>query len=288
MLRVAAACVIACIPFVPVKSDDPKPDVQKLKDEVELLDAKLGIWKAKVAGAERIIDLTKAANALLEEAQRAGAASRSESYSVRRDHAQAQTDLEVSRAELKLAEVTLNQAKRRLTTAEKGAGVPAEKSYAIRFENKSWGEVFDWFVKESGLVNAVKVKPTGTFTLKPPPGKKYTLTELVDLFNEALAPDFVLVRGEKSFTVIPADEKPDEALFPRVDVKDLGGYGKSEIVSVLLSTGSHDPDNMLPRLKRMLSPFGSVRSLGKSAVVVCDKADNVKLVAESVEVARAK
>src|SRR5262245_59663658 len=103
MSRFAVACVIACISFVPVRSDDPKPDVQKLKDEVELLEAKLGVWKAKVTGAERVIELTKGVTALLDEAQRAGAASRSESYTVRRDHAQAQTDLEVSRAEMRMA-----------------------------------------------------------------------------------------------------------------------------------------------------------------------------------------
>jgi hypothetical protein len=287
MTRIAVACVLACLPLT-ARADDPKPDVAKLKDDVELLEAKLEVWKAKVTGAEKTIQATKDVLDRIKQAERAGAAAFGESSTAVQSNIKATTDLDVFRAEMRVAEVKLNQAKRRLAAAEKGAGVPVAKAYTVSFTNQPWAAVLDWFTTETGLINAAKIKPTGTLTLRPTGGKKYTLTEIIDLFNEALAPDFVLVRGEKSFTIIPADEKPDEALFARVDVKDLAAYGKSEIVSVLLSTGSHDPDNLLPRLKRILSPFGSIRPLGKSAVVVCDKAGNVKLIAESLELARAK
>ncbi|HEY2784169.1 MAG TPA: hypothetical protein VGJ05_04265, partial [Fimbriiglobus sp.] len=125
-------------------------------------------------------------------------------------------------------------------------------------------------------------KPTGTFTFKPPAGKKYSLTELVDLINETLSPKFALVRGEKSFTVIPADESADDSLFPRVEVRDLGSYGKTEIVSVILSLGPLNLDDTISQLKAMLSSFGRIHPLGKTAIIICDKTKNVKRIVDDV------
>jgi hypothetical protein len=204
MTRFAVACVLACIPFA-TRADDPKPDVQKLKDEVELLEAKLMVHKAKVAGSEEMASIAKDFLARLKEAEQKGAAAHADLVVLMQAHARATADLRIHQAELKVAEVELNQAKRRLDAAGKVGGIAIEKKYTIRFENAKWEDVFAWFAKESGLVNAVVVKPTGTVTLKPREGKQFTLTEIVDLLNETMAPKFTLVRGEKSFTVRLAD-----------------------------------------------------------------------------------
>ena len=93
MMRVAVACVIACIPLS-VRADDPKPDVQKLKDEVELLEAKLDVWKAKVAGAEKNAKATADLLDKLSQAQLAVAAVSPELEQVIQSNIQFTTDLQ--------------------------------------------------------------------------------------------------------------------------------------------------------------------------------------------------
>ncbi|HEY2787653.1 MAG TPA: hypothetical protein VGJ05_22035, partial [Fimbriiglobus sp.] len=147
MTRYVVACVFVLFPVLSAAADDPKPDVQKLKDKVELLAAKLDVWKAKVTGAEKMAVATKDVLNKLNEAARAGAAAFSESAKVIQSNLKATTDVDVFQAEMRVAEVTLNQAKRRLATAEKGAEAPAkkEKTYAVSFVNQPWNVVFDWF-----------------------------------------------------------------------------------------------------------------------------------------------
>jgi hypothetical protein len=87
------------------------------------------------------------------------------------------------------------------TTAQK-----PEKLYTVKFENTSWKDVIDWLEKESGLMCITKEKPTGSITLKS--DKKYTLCELIDLFNERLEQyNLVLLRKSQSFSFYAADQK---------------------------------------------------------------------------------
>jgi hypothetical protein len=284
MTRVVVACVLACIPFA-ARADDPKPDVAKLKDEVELLEAKLGVHKAKVAGAVRTAHELKGLVDRLAEAERKGASALAERLTLGLNYTKAETDVEVFKAEQKVAEVKLTQAKRRLAAAEKVGAAPVrpEKAYAVRFENKPWADVFEWFAQESGLVNASTAKPTGAVTIKPRDGKLFTMAEIVDLLNEMLAPNWVLVRGKQTFAILPADEKIDGSSFPLVAADDLGKFGKTELVSVLIPLGALDPDDTVQVLKFLLSSFGSVRPIGKTAIIVSDKAGNVRRIVDAVK-----
>jgi hypothetical protein len=282
MTRAAFACVLACLPVVAL-ADDPKPDVAKLKDEVEVLEAKLDIWKAKLAGAEELAVISKDFLTRLKEAEQKGAASMSDMITMMQSHTRANTDVNVARAEVKVAEVMLNQAKRRLAMAEKSvAPAKPEKLYSIRFENKPWADVLEWFAKESGLVNASKVKPTGTVTIKAPEGKHYTMTEIVDLLNESMAPKFILVRAKQTFALLPADEMADGSYFRRIELKDLEKCGRTELVSVFLSLGLLNADDTIPQLKVMLSSFGSIMPLGKNGIIIGDKAKHVKRIVDEV------
>src|SRR5262245_16193166 len=188
MTRLAVAWLIACVPALSTRADDPKPDVAKLKDEVELLEAKLGVWKAKVAGAEELASIAKEFLTKLKAAEEKGVAAHSDLVGVMQTYTRATGDLRVYQAELKVAEVKLTQARRRLDAAGRMGTATAkpEKTYAVRFENAKWGDVVNWFQKETGLVYAGNEIPVGGVTIKPVGDKRLTIAEVVDLLNEAL------------------------------------------------------------------------------------------------------
>jgi hypothetical protein len=288
MIRLIVACVIASV-HLAVRADDPKPDVQQLKDDVELLEAKLDVWKAKVAGAEKAAAEAKQLLALVHQAEQKGATAMSERVAIGQSWTKAETDLAVNKAEMKVAEVMLNQAKRRLAAVDKGAEKKAEKLFTVRFENAKWADVLDWFAKETGLVNATSNKPTGTVTIKTREGHPYTTTEVVDLLNEMLAPKWLLVRSRQTFALLPADEKPSDDMIPSVEVVDLSKYGRTELVRVVLSVpGNALSDDELDSLRRMVSPFGTLNRLGKEHVVVRDKAGSVLRIDQEIGTLRPK
>src|SRR5204863_460157 len=91
---------------------------------------------------------------------------------------------------------------------------PEAKKYAFDMRDKPWASVFEWYTDLSGLPFVGTVKPTGTFSFVPVPGKRqYTLEEITDFLNEALlAQQYLLLRRAASFTVLSAGEKIDPTL----------------------------------------------------------------------------
>ena len=91
------------------------------------------------------------------------------------------------------------------------AQAPApEKTHTLYFSSANWDDVLSWFSKESGLTPILTVKPTGSVDIKPPMGKKFTMGEVVDLLNEAMAQQkFILIRRQVTFYIHPSDEKID-------------------------------------------------------------------------------
>jgi hypothetical protein len=88
---------------------------------------------------------------------------------------------------------------------------PAEKTVAFNMEGQRWSTVFQWLVDQTGLKYGSSYIPQGSFTFKSPIDRKYTISEVIDIINEALDsnPDqqrFLLIRRETSFVLVPADE----------------------------------------------------------------------------------
>src|SRR5262249_35027972 len=136
---------------------------------------------------------------------------------------------------------------------------PAEKTISFEFRDKPWGSVLEWLRDVSNLPIISPYKPTGSFTFIPPKGKSYTLPEVVDILNEGLVSQkYVLIRREQSFTLVPADEKIDPALLPRVTVAELNDHGKTEMVSVVVPLASLNADEFKDEAKKMMGPFGEV------------------------------
>lgn len=158
---------------------------------------------------------------------------------------------------------------------------PPEKLYEVNFVKTEWRQVFEWLEKESGLTYRSKDTPTGTLSLKPT--KKYTLGELIDLFNEMLEPDYVILRKTQSFSTIPASDKIDRVHIPTVTAEELATRGKTEVVQMLVPLVTLNADEVLPQVKKSLSKFGEVSTFGTDKLLLVDKADNVRFILRVIE-----
>src|SRR5262245_33977870 len=61
-----------------------------------------------------------------------------------------------------------------------------EKLYSFTMDKKPWGSVFTWLAERTGRPVIAPNTPAGSFTFIPPPGKQYTLPEVIDLINDGL------------------------------------------------------------------------------------------------------
>jgi RNA polymerase sigma factor (sigma-70 family) len=151
------------------------------------------------------------------------------------------------------------------------------KTYSMRFEKAAWKDVLAWYAAETGLTRVGDAGPTGTFTLVPPTGKEYTLAEITDLINDALlAEKWLLVRGEKTFTLLPADDKVDPKWAPRVKVEELHLCGRTELVEVVVTPTGVVAADIIDDVRKLLGPFGQVSGLGNNVLVIRDTARNVR------------
>jgi RNA polymerase sigma factor (sigma-70 family) len=166
----------------------------------------------------------------------------------------------------------------------------ADKAIAFELRDKPWASVFEWYSEVSGLAYAGSYKPQGTATFIPARGKRqYTLTEITDILNEMLiSQKYILIRRDVTFTVLPADEKIDPVLVPRVRVDDLGKRGKTELVSVVLSVTAPPAKDLGPDVKKMLGPFGEIVVLEKAnQFILQDTAGNLRQIYETLKVVQA-
>ena len=70
-------------------------------------------------------------------------------------------------------------------------------TYTVNFDKMHWDDVLDWYAKESGLTLITTVKPTGSVTIKPNKDRKFTISEVTDLINEAMIQQkFILIRRQ--------------------------------------------------------------------------------------------
>lgn len=160
-----------------------------------------------------------------------------------------------------------------------------EKKYTISFDKATWDQVLEWYATQSGLSLITTARPTGSVIIKPPPGQRYTLGEVTDILNEALLQQkFLLVRREKSFTVLPADEKIDSTQLPRVSLEELKKRGRTELVTVVIPLTHFRASDIGPEVERMLSRFGEVVALERfRQLVVRDMAGNLSRIHETIK-----
>jgi RNA polymerase sigma factor (sigma-70 family) len=163
---------------------------------------------------------------------------------------------------------------------------PQEKRREFEMREQPWAKVFEWYSNQTGLGYVGTVKPTGTFTFIPPRGKRtYTLAEITDILNEALlARKYLLLRRTATFTVLPADEKVDPTLVPRVRLGDLEKRGRTELVSVVLPLTRVRAKEVGGDVKKMLGPFGEVVVVEKGNLLLLqDTAGNLRRITQTIK-----
>jgi type II secretory pathway component GspD/PulD (secretin) len=156
------------------------------------------------------------------------------------------------------------------------------KAGAVEFREAPWGKVFEWLTERTGLPVIVgDSRPTGTFTFMPPrPDHAYDVPEVIDILNDGLlGQKYLLLRGEHSFRLVPADEKIDPGLVPRVRAEELGQRGRTELVTLVLPLSSVPAEEVATEVKKMLGPFGEVVVLKRAnELLLQDTAGNLRQV----------
>ncbi len=172
------------------------------------------------------------------------------------------------------AEAQVPRAQEPMKPMTAGATKP-EKEYGVSFKEEPWPAVFDWFSKESGLTYIDTVKPPGTLTIRS--DRKYTLPQVLDLLNEALAQKkMVIIRRSQTFLVHPADERLPPELVQSITVDELPGRGDTEVVQVILPLTTVVAEDIAPQMKKLLSSFGTASAFGANQVIILDKAKNIR------------
>ena len=172
-------------------------------------------------------------------------------------------------------------------TADKSK--PTEKRIAFSMDGKPWGAVFTWLADQTGKEVIANVKPTGSFTFISPAKKLYTIPEVIDIINEALLANsqtqkYYMINRERNFTIVPADEKIDPALLPRVTVAELEERGRTELVQLVLTLKVLIADEVAPEVKKMMGPFGEVTPLTRAnQLLMLDTVANLRRIVKTLE-----
>lgn len=146
------------------------------------------------------------------------------------------------------------------------------------FRDAKWPEVFEAYEQATGLKGTIKSAPAGTFTFTHPgTPRPYRLDEFTDVINGALlVKGHLLIRSADVFVVVPADEKIDPVLVPRVGRRELGRRGRTELVQTTVPIPSEVQNELIPVIKKVLGPFGTVApAQERDAVLVRDVAEKV-------------
>jgi type II secretory pathway component GspD/PulD (secretin) len=152
---------------------------------------------------------------------------------------------------------------------------PAEKTYTVSFDKTPWLEVFEWFSKESGLTYIDTVKPIDTFTFKS--DRKYTLPQVVDLLNEAIASQKLYIyRRSQTFLVMGIGERNPDMKPRMITIDELSNWGDTEVVMVFLPLTDLVFEDIQPQMKKLLSSLGSASGFGANQIIILDKAKNIR------------
>ena len=179
------------------------------------------------------------------------------------------------------------QAKTQTPAPKTEAATPKanEPTFEFIMRDKPWAAVFEWLNEHSGLPVIYSNKPSGTFNFVPPKDKNYTIPEIMDILNEGLlTQNFLLIRRDQSFLLVPATDKLDPSLVPRIRVEDLPKRGNTEMVSVTINLTAMVAEDMVSEIKELLGPYGKVVALNKAnQLVITDTARNVKFIVNDIQ-----
>jgi Bacterial type II/III secretion system short domain len=164
-------------------------------------------------------------------------------------------------------------------------GKPKEQRLAFVHNQTPWPRVFEWLSDKTGLPFIASDKgPAGTFTFVPAKigdrQRLYTVPEIIDTVNEALGPKgYLLVRRERSLTLVAMDEKVQPSLVPLVPLNELPSRGRTELVRIILPLAGMNARDAAATAKTLLGPFGEITPL-TNHLVLRDTAGNLAQILE--------
>jgi hypothetical protein len=161
---------------------------------------------------------------------------------------------------------------------------PAEKTYSFHMKDAKWDDVLDWYAKESGRKADIRVKPKGTFTCLPGKDRQFTLGEITDLINEALAKQkLLLIPNQKTFVVISSAGKIDPKFIPAVEFKDLPKLPRTAIVEAMIPVTFDLDEEITDELMKFLTPFGEVLFAKRRWLIVRETVGNISRIHEALQ-----
>lgn len=176
--------------------------------------------------------------------------------------------------------------------AKPAVAVAKEKLITFQMSDKPWESVMQFYANETGLAfNSVEKAPSGTFNFMPPKDpktgayKQYTISGVTDLINESLlSKNYVLIRGETTFRLWPADKPIDVTLVRRVRPEDLQTLGARDMVQTTLQLRILSAPDQVADVKKMMSPTGECVALsGSNTLLMTDLAGNLRRIIEDLK-----
>ncbi len=167
----------------------------------------------------------------------------------------------------------------------------SQKTVQFEMRQQPWDKVLEWLADTTGLHVIPSYKPQGSFDFISSAKKtQYTIPEVIDILNEALAAQKVplmLVRKATSIVVIAVDEVEniDSTTIPILSIEDLDidkpsseqRFGKSELAQVIFTLKNLTKEEAERDMKPMLGKFHRIAAIGKgNKIRVMDKVENLR------------
>ena len=161
----------------------------------------------------------------------------------------------------------------------------SEKRFTFAMREVQWDKFCDWLrdATEMGIVSPPHI-PLGTFTFIPPSAtKSFTIPEIMDIINEALAvEDRILVNRKTSFIFMPCD-RIRWNLLPFLPPGDLVEHGSTELVSLLVPLKRVKAEDAVPQVKKLLSSLGEVSEMKPDSLNIRDRVGTLRRIVAMLE-----
>src|SRR5262249_19390665 len=152
-----------------------------------------------------------------------------------------------------------------------------------------------WLGEETKLPVIAPNIPRGSFTFISPKDRAYTIPEIIDILNEALLTEegtnkYIIVRRERSLTLVAADEKVKADVLPEGTRDNMASHGDTEMAWMVLKLNSLVAEDFVKQLKPpVLGAFGDAAAVpDANKVYVLDTVRNLKRIIELVDEAEKK
>ncbi len=168
---------------------------------------------------------------------------------------------------------------------------PEKKAYERKVKmdmaSKPWDRVLEWFA-DNFEVKVSGNRPQGTFNFVGPAGKEYTLAQVIDHLNDAMAAQkypLIMIRDKDRATIVATDQAIEPSLLSRIFPADLEvnkpedqqRLGRTELAQVVFPLEGITPDDARKSFDAVLGPFKKVEAIsGGTRLLVTDQVGNLR------------